>query len=334
MAYNTPSAVHFDQPLTNLTLAWMGEQRMVHSEVFPVVNVQKQSDLYYVYDPDQMHREGDVTEIAPRTEVPEFGLTQSLDSYFARVYGLGASFDDQMLANEDTQLETRSVTAQALANKIMLERERRWANTFFTDNVWDTEVDGISGTNPGANEATHWSNYTNSDPILDVTKMRRNIQLQSYGYKPNVMVIGKEVRDKLINHPKILARLNGGATVTNTALVTDAKLAEIFEVEKFLTMETVSNTGKEGLAPVKGFIGGKNALLAYTPSSVGLMTPAAGLTYAWNSIPGANFGMTVESFRGDFLKIKGIEEKIQVKYAYDMKVVGTQLGGFFNGIVA
>lgn len=329
MAYNTPSAVHFDAPLTNLTLAWMGEHRMVHTEVFPVVNVMKQSDLYYKYDPDAMHREGDVSEIAPRTEVPEFGLTQATDNYFARVYGLAASFDDQMLANEDTQLETRSVTAQALANKIMLERERRWAETFFKTNVWTSELAGVTGT-PGSTEFKRWSSYTDSDPILDVTKMRRDIQLASYNYKPNVMVVGKNTRDTLINHPKILARLNGGATVANTALVTDAKLAEIFEVEKFLTMETVSNTGKQGLAAVKGFIGGNHAMLAYTPPSAGLMTPAAGLTFAWNAIPGANWGMTVESFRGDFLRIKGIEEKIQVKYSYDMKVVGPQLGGFFK----
>jgi hypothetical protein len=333
MAYNTPSAVHFDAPLTNLTLAWMGEQRYVHTEVFPVVNVAKQSDLYYKYDPDQIHREGDVSEIAPRTEVPEFGLTQSTDNYFARVYGLGASFDDQMLANEDTQLETRSVTAQALANKIMLERERRWASTFFVNGVWGINTAGVSGT-PGAGQVKQWSSYTDSNPILDITNMRRSIQLASYGYKPNTMVIGKEARDILINHPQILARLNGGATVTNTALVTDAKLAEIFEVEKFLTMETVSNTAAEGLPASKGFIGGKSALLAYTPPSAGLMTPAAGLTFAWNSIPGANWGMTVESFTGDWLRIKGIAEKIQVKYAYDMKLVGPQLGGFFNTIVA
>ena len=37
-------------------------------------------------------------------------------------------------------------------------------------------------------------------------------------------------------------------------------------------------------------------MLCYTPGNAGLMTPAAGLTFAWNSIPGANnLGITVES---------------------------------------
>jgi hypothetical protein len=65
------------------------------------------------------------------------------------------------------------------------------------------------------------------------------MQLKSGGFKPNTMVVGKEVRDILINHPDILARLNGGATVSNTALITNAKLAEIFEVENFYVMEAV-----------------------------------------------------------------------------------------------
>ena len=57
--------------------------------------------------------------------------------------------------------------------------------------------------------------------------------------------------------------MNGGATVSNTALITNAKLAEIFEVENFYVMEAVKNTSVEGVAESNAFIGGKNALLAH-----------------------------------------------------------------------
>jgi hypothetical protein len=161
------------------------------------------------------------------------------------------------------------------------------------------------------------------------------MQLKSGGFKPNTMVIGKEVRDILINHPDVLARLNGGATVTNTALITDAKLAEIFEVENFYVMEAVKNGAAEGLAEANAFIGGKNALLVHTPRTSGLMTPAAGLTFAWNNIPSVNnLGITVESFSDDALKRQQVAEHIQVKMAYDMKVVGADLGYFFEDVVA
>jgi len=322
----TPSAVHIDQPLSNLTLAYAQEQtNFIADKVFPTVGVQRQSDKYYIYDRANMNRSGDVKKLAPRTEVNRIGMAISNDSYFADVFGLGMDFDEQTLANEDAMLEIRAAGAQTLMNRVMIDREERFAASFFSAGIWGTD-----------NTPTNlWSDYTNSTPLTDVTTARRTMQLSSGGFKPNTMVVGKEVRDILVNHPDVLARLNGGATVTNTALITDAKLAEIFEVENFYVMEAVKNGAAEGLAEANAFIGGKNALLVHTPSSAGLMTPAAGLTFAWNNIPGVNnLGVTVESFSDDALKRQQVAEHIQVKMSYDMKVVGADLGYFFEDVVA
>jgi hypothetical protein len=244
-------------------------------------------------------------------------------------------FDEQTLANEDAALEIRSAGAQTLAMRMLIHREQQFATTFFATGIWTSEVDGVVSATPTAGQVTHWSDYTNGTPIVDVTNARRTMQLASGGFKPNTMVVGKEVRDDLVNHPDILNRLNGGATVTNTALVTDAKLAEIFEVENFYTMEAVENSSAEGVAESNAFIGGKHAMLTYTPSGASLMSPAAGLTFSWNNIPGVNnLGVSVESFSGDWLRVKQIAERIETKMAYDMKVVGADMGYFFNGVVA
>ena len=322
----TPSAVHVDQPLTNLTLAYVQDQsNFIADKVFPTVGVTKQSDKYFIYDRANQNRAGDVKKLAPRTEVQRIGLEVSTDSYYADVYGLGMDFDEQTLANEDAALEVRSMGAQTLINRILIDREEKFASAFFASGVWGSE------TTP----SNLWSDYTNATPITDVTTARRAMQLKSGGYKPNTMVVGKEVRDILINHPDILARLNGGSTVSNTALITNAKLAEIFEVENFYVMEAVKNDSAEGIAESNSFIGGKHALLTYTPSSAGLRTPAAGLTFAWNSLSGVNnLGVTVESFSDDALRRQQVAELIQVKLAYDMKVTGADLGYFFDSVVA
>ena len=322
----TPSNVHIDQPLSNLTLAYVQEQtNFIADKVFPTVGVQKQSDKYYIYDRANMNRAGDVKKLAPRTEVNRIGQSISNDSYFADVYGLGMDFDEQTLSNEDAMLDIRSAGATTLVNRLMVHREEQFAASFFAAGIWGTD----------ATPANLWSDYTLSTPITDVTTARRTMQLKSGGFKPNTIVIGKEVRDILINHPDVLARLNGGATVSNTALITDAKLAEIFEVENFYIMEAVKNGAAEGLAEANAFIGGKNALLVHTPRTSGLMTPAAGLTFAWNNIPSVNnLGITVESFSDDALKRQQVAEHIQVKMAYDMKVVGADLGYFFESVVA
>lgn len=331
----TPSQVHIDQPLTNLTLAYaQSQENFIADKIFPIVGVERQSDKYYIYDRANMNRTGDVKKLAPRTEVNRIGMTISNSSYYADVYGLGMDFDQQTIANEDAALEMRSAGAETLAMRLMIDREERFASTFFAASVWSTEYTGVASGPSGA-QFVQWNDYTNATPIKNVTDVRRAMQLKSGGFKPNTMVVGKEVRDILINHPDILARLNGGATVSNTALITDAKIAEIFEVENFYTMEAVKNDSVEGVAESNSFIGGKSVLMVHTPSSAGLMSPAAGLTFAWNNIPGANnLGISVESFSDDALKRQQVAEHIQVKMAYDMKVVGADLGAFFAQAVA
>jgi hypothetical protein len=272
-----------------------------------------------------MNRSGDVKALAPRTEVNRIGMSLSNASFYADVYGLGMDFDQQTIANEDAALDIRAAGAQTLTNRLLIHREEQFASNFFAASVWGSE----------STPSNLWSDYTNSTPIADVTTARRTMQLKSGGFKPNTMVVGKEVRDQLINHPDILGRLNGGATVTNTALITNAKLAEIFEVENFYVMEAVKNTSVEGVAESNAFIGGKHALLVHSPASAGLMTPAAGVTFAWNNLQGVNnLGVTVESFSDDALKRQQVAEHIQVKMSYDMKVTGADLGYFFDTVVA
>ena len=330
----TPSSVHLDQPLSNLTLAYAQTQDLfIADKVFPTVGVARQSDKYYIFDRANMNRTGDVKKLAPRTEVNRIGMKISNDAYFADVFGLGMDFDEQTLANEDEVLNIRSAGAETLMMRLLIDREERFASTFFANGVWSS---GATGAVNGVGLPVHWSDTTNSTPITDVTAASREMQLKSGGYKPNTMIVGKEVRDVLINHPIILARLNGGSTVSNPALVVDSKLAEIFGVENFYVMEAVKNTAVEGIAvdEVNAFIGGKNALLCYTPKSTGLMSAAAGMTFAWNNIPSANnLGITVESFSDEALKRQQVAEHIQVKMSYDMKVVGPDLGYFFNAIV-
>ena len=333
----TPSSVHIDAPLTNLTLAYaQSQEAFIADKVFPIVGVDKQSDYYYTYDRDNMNRSGDVKKLAPRTEVERIGMSISSTTYTADVYGLGMDFDEQTLANEDTALDIRSAGAQTLVNRLMIHREEQFATNFFATGKWGEEWTGnTSASDYDADTVTQWDNASNATPIKDVTEAARTMQLKSGGFRPNTMVVGREVHDALVNNTDILNRLNGGATVTNTALVTKAKRAEIFEVERYFVMESVKNTAADGATENNSFIGGKHALLCYTPSSAGLMTPAAGLTFAWNSIPGANnLGISVESFSDDALKRQQIAEMIQVKMSYDMKVVGSDLGLFFNGVVA
>lgn len=335
MAMLTPSAVHIDAPLTNLTVAFLQDASgFIADRVFPKVSVTKKTDKYYIYNRADFNRTGQVQARAPRTQAPRVGMSLSTDTYSADVYSLATDYDFFTLANEDAALDIRAAGAQMLTHQLLIDREIKWASSYFAGGIWGTDWDGVASS-PTAAQVIQWSDYTNSTPIADVTRIMRTVQLKSGGFKPNVMVVGKEVRDTLVNHPTILARLNGGATVTNPALVTDAKLAEIFGVEEFMVMETVKNTAAEGLTESNSFIGGKLAGFYYRPRSSGLMIPSAGYTFTWDELEGASgHGIAIKSYRGDYLAIDGIAEVLEANLAYDHKVVSADLGAIIDSVIA
>jgi hypothetical protein len=330
----TPSQVHIDAPLTNLTIAYLQDQNnFIADKVFPNVAVSKKTDKYYIYDRANFNRT-EVQARAPRTKAPRVGLSISTDSYSADVYSLSTDFDFETLANEDQALNIRAAAAQMLTYQLLIDREAKWVSSFFNTGIWTTNYAGVAST-PSAGQVIQWSDYTNATPIVDITNARRAMMLASGGFKPNKMVVTRDVRDTLINHPDILARLNGGATVTNTALVTDAKLAEIFEVQEFLVIDAIENTAAEGLSESMSFMATKKAALYYAPASSGLMVPSAGYNFTWNSLDNASgYGIDIRSYTGDFLRVEGISELLEANMAYDQKVVGADLGVFFTTIIA
>ena len=332
----TASQVHIDQPLTNLTVAYLQSQdNFIADKVFPNVPVDKKTNRYYIYDRENFFR-NEVQPRAPRTRSQRVGMSISNATYTCDVRSLSTDFDFETLANADTALDIRRGASEMLTHNLLIDREKRFMSTFFGAGIWTTEYTGVANAdNDTAAEVTQWDDYTNSTPIVDVTNARRAMQVASGGFKPNKMVVTRDVHDTLINHPDILARLNGGATVTNTAIITQAKLAEIFEIAEYHIIDAIENTAKEGLTESLAFVATKKAALYYCPPSAGLMVPSAGYNFTWNELDNASgYGIDIRSYTGDFLRVEGVAELLEANMAYDQKVVGADLGVFFNTILS
>jgi hypothetical protein len=65
------------------------------------------------------------------------------------------------------------------------------------------------------------------------------------------------------------------------------------------------------------------------------MVPAAGYNFTWTGLENSSgYGVSTLSYSGDFLDIEGIAEEIHVIMGYDQKVVGSEMGVFFNTILS
>lgn len=332
-----PSQTYIDPVLTNLVVAQLqSDDNFIADKVFPNVAVDKQSGKYYVWPRGQFNRLGDVKKLAPGVESEVISLQVSQDNYFAEVYALGMYFNEQELANVDTQLKVRVAGATALATRMRLKREQDWITNYFAPGVWTTEYTGVASA-PTANQMVRWSNFDTSTPIEDITKAKTRLFLASggtAGYSDLVAVMTQDVYDVMINHPAILSRMNSGSTVTNTALVTKAKLAEVLGVSEILIPRAIGNTAKEGLPDAHDFLVKNRFGIFARPKAPGINVAASGYNFTWDAGAGAGYGIQVNSFTGDHLRIKHIVEKLEVLNAWDMKVVSPDMAIMFNDVLA
>ena len=250
-AYTQPSRgdVHVNRPLTNLSIAYVQDQMdFVAMRTFRPRPVQKQADLYYVYDTGQFNRDA-MKKRAPGTETAGIGHTMSTSPYFANVWGLHEDISDQDRANSDEAIMLDQDATDLITRAGLIRMEREFASTAFAASTWSfnaagaatraTSFDPTSSTASNRNLA-YW-NLDSSTPIEDVRLLKEYV-LSATGFEPNVLTLGYGVYNRLLDHPDIVGRIDRGQT-SGAAMVRRETLAALFDVDEVLVMKGVVNTG-------------------------------------------------------------------------------------------
>ncbi|MEG1543469.1 MAG: major capsid protein [Tannerellaceae bacterium] len=321
------SDMHIDKALTNISVQYLQDPaNYIAGQVFPMVPVKKQSDRYFVYLRDDWFRD-EAQERAPGTESAggDYDIDNS-PTYFCRKFAYHKDVVEEDRANADDPLTPDEDAVSFVTDKLLLNKENKWAKTFFKNGVWSFDyAGGASGTTP---DFIYWDDYSNSNPIEDITKFATE-QSERTGKRPNTMVMGRKAYDSLKNHPDFLDRVK----YTQKGVVTSDLIAEMFDVERVLVANAIQNTAERGKTADMSFIMGNHVLLCYTTNAPKLKTATAGYTFVWTGLMGANaFGGRINRFRMPALGIG--TERIECELAYDMKVVAADMGTFLKNAVA
>lgn len=325
----TPGDVHVNTPLTNISIAMLQKaSNFIGTRAFPNIPVSKQSDAYYTYDRGYFNRD-EMKERAPGTESEGSGYNVDADAtYFCRVYAFHHDIPDQRRANADTALAPDREATALVTQKALIKREKLFAERYMVAGVWTNQKSGHAATEDATN--TVFWNSASSNPIETVRAAKRSV-LESTGFTPNKLVLGKAVYDALLDHPDIIDRLKYGQTSGQPAMANANRLAQLFEIDEILVSEAIVNTANEGAANAHSFIVGKHALLCYAAPEPGLMTPTAGYTFSWNGYMGAGAeGTRIKQFRMENLA----SDRVEIEMATVCKLVSADLGFFFNSIVS
>jgi hypothetical protein len=313
----TPGHVHVDRVLTQMSIAYMqADSNFIANQVYPIVPVDKKSDLFRVYTKDDWLRD-EAQKRGPGTESAGGGYDQGTDKYSCDTYAFHKDIDDQTRDNADADVNLDRDATMFVSEKLLLKREKVWVAENFQPGVWATTLTGVTAAPSGVQFLRF--DDVNSDPRTIVKKAKRQI-ISTTGYRANTIVMHYDVFDALVDHPDLVDRIK----YTSRESITEAVLAQVFGVSRVLVAGAIENSAKKGVSPaVLDFVYGKHMWIGYVSPRPSLMQPSAGYTFSWRHAPlPNNNGVQIKRFR-----IEQIEsERIEGQMSFDDKIVGTDLG--------
>lgn len=320
---------HINRPLTNVSVAYMqDEMNFVASKVFPIIKSDKQSNIYFIYNRGDFFRD-EMADRAAGTESAgtEYGIEAS-NPYYCRKKSLHYDITEEERANSDNPLAPDTDATELLTQKGLLNKETRWASSFFKTGVWGTDISGVAATPVLGTSVIKWSDDTNGDPLSDIDDYKIYMA-QTTGKMPNTIVMSPDVWKTVKNHPVVLDRIK----YTQRGMVSTDLMASMWDIEYVYVGWGVVNSSAKGVAESNNYIlSSGSLLLMYVEKNPGLRKPSAGYTFAWTGMAGAG------AYGNRMRKIPMPElgegtERLEIDNAYDLKVIATDLGIFFSGLV-
>lgn len=261
-----------------LTLASIGYTPggFIADDIFPMVGVNKQSDIIPFYTQSPWYRdEGARLVRGPGSLAAKTGLeVDNTNTYFTINNAIGGDIPYELRDNQDEPYNMERDVTQLLTGLLQLRRERLFAATHMITGQWGTADFTV---------ANKWSDYGLSTPLADMRAQQRIIR-RAIGRSGNMWVLGDLVWQRLQDHPDFVQRL-----ADNTLrVVTRESLAALLEIPagNIKVGESMFTSSAEGTAEASvtyADVWDDDALCLYTPGTPSLMTPASGLTFFWKN---------------------------------------------------
>lgn len=319
MGQLTPTDVHTDTALTDMSIAYIQAQDHYLAVNAPVAETDKKSNKYYLFDINDWFRDDAVKKRAAGQAAPVSGFGVSTDTFDCDPWWTSVALNELEVANADPAVPLDVAAMRIVTQRMLIRKDRLFATAFMnTDSVWGTDVTGGSS-------FTYWDD-AGSNPEVDIDTGKKTI-LTNTGFMPNTLRVSYSVHQALKRHPMIKDRYKH----TSSASITEQMLAAFFEVDTYKVAKSVYATNNEGGTASMAFINGLHAVLTYENPNAGLMEPSAMKIFSWSGLTGVNnAGIRIDNYYDPSIK----SDIIRGEFAFDMKVTGAALGYRFKSAVS
>lgn len=335
----TYTDVHVDKPLTQLSIAHMQDaSQFVAGRFFTSLPVLKASDTFTVYPQGYFNRIQDSSR-AEDGIARDVGYKTKQDSYSCEEDALRIFISDKKRANTDAQFNLDAEATAVVTNAILVGREKKFADKFLTSSAnWSTIVEGVAAS-PGAGQKLSWA-QTGADPVKEVLADTVTMTRLSAGRRPNKGLISLDLYVELRERSDLIERVQYGGSNEKPAMLSINAIAQLFELDEIMIMQSVYNAAADGIEDVNGDVPVLNTFLAegvflmcHVAPGAGLMTATSALSFLWNQYVsmGVEAGPAIRRYRPQDGR-KG--EFVEAEIAMDQKVVSADLGCLYHDMLA
>lgn len=318
MALPTERDLHVDAPLTQVSIAYRNAN-FVADEVFPILPVNKRSDIVPKFDQSPWFRDQAAAR-APGTRSRRGGYSVDVtDTYYAKRYSFGVEVDDETRDNSDSIWNVDARATELATDMVMLKRELSLQSTIFKTGVWGNDDAGTA-------DFPQWDNYSTSHPLVDLSGYQDEIEGR-VALEGNAVLFGKQVWQKMKWHPDLLDSIK----YTERGIITQDLFSSLTGFKKVLIGRALYTTDPEGTAEsavTYQRVWGKNALVFYTPDVPSLMTPASGYAFTWNRV--ASSIQYMVRHRDD----EAEKDIFEANTYFQHKVTAARAGTFLSSVIA
>lgn len=258
---NLQVAKTFVSPLLTNVFIGYNNPTYVHGRLFPTVQVDKETGIYFVRDKENLRAPADARrgEFARANRVMN-NLTQS--TYTLEEKTLETAISERVMNNYQDPFDPKKNATMLVADKLSLDEEI---------DLQATLIAAASGSNT-LDTSTSWA--TISTDIIGQVRVGQDYILKNTGKKANVAVLPRLSRNAILKNTAFIASIQYVQVVNDQAL--KAAMAAWFDVEEVIFADAINNTSKEGQADVMDWVWQDNFTLAYVEKNPALESTSLG----------------------------------------------------------
>lgn len=263
-------SLHNDSTLASISVQYKNEA-FIGSQLMPVVEVGKKSDLYFKYTKRDMLATPDAS-VSDRSTPNEVSKSRSTDNFSVKPYALTDFIDESALRNQDAPLNEMIDLVDSVNYGLDFNHEKRVASLLTTPGTYAGNTITLAG-------ATQFSDPA-SDLHTTMSNARDAIWSPAQGTSRLIGFCSKAVYNKIRRHPQVVAdfKHQGGLK-----LATRQQLAEYLELDDLLIAGAWEDTANEGQTQSLGRIWGKHFGIVRVAESPGIRHASFGYTFRFGT---------------------------------------------------